>query len=666
MSGMEGVSVAAWGGREWKRDLPWLQAGASAEDSARISEAELLAVVEEWLGQTSSAAISEAPTELVSDWLQSLQNLIGCQGLGLFQRHEQVWQATIRHGGRSLGRPPADWLTQVQSTGEPRGRMDDPAEGWGQLAFPLHCPLLCSSSATADAGVIVFSARHPESLDIAATEELVLLLERLSLHAFEQADALRRAHRETTHARDLTALLASRSLEDLRNVFDQAVERTASGWKSRFVLIPAESTTVLATGETTAFETVPGVNSGDVIACFHTEAADHTSTLTALLPNANAHSLPHVLCLPFAETPGMQGGCLIWLDEAALDAVPETEQIRNTRRRHLSELVRVCGQRWQELLRAGSPSEPGGIQLTPDDSLADKYCRATLPASLTLPTGAKHSLLLAGGPGSPLIAAVHHVLQAADVQTAANLLHCRSLTTEDLQAELSRYLPEAAGTGNTADLNVASEILILHEIDQLTLTSQQLLVDMLRQAAENRRFRLICTTNRDLQLAVARGEFLDQLLTRVGTMRLHLPPLKSQSELAPQLFRQALAEAGNGESAELDDDAIHWLNDYRWPGGLDELRQAARRLQSASKEKATISRHDLTLLFEQEALPAEEMAAGLAEATVEFQQLHIRRAIARAGGNMTEAARLLDLHRSNLYRKMNQLNMAEAGGAEED
>ena len=666
MSGMEGVSVAAWGGREWKRDLPWLQSGASAEDSARISEAELLAVVEEWLGQTTSVAISETPTELVSDWFQSLQNLIGCQGLGLFQRQEQDWQALIRHGGRSLGRPATDWLTQVQSTGEPQGRLDDPAEGWGQLAFPLHCPLLCSSSTTADAGVIVFSARHPESLDIAATEELVLLLERLSLHAFEQADAFRRARRETEHARDLTTLLASRSLEDLRKAFDQAVERTASGWASRFVLIPAESTTVLATVEPTTFETVPGVNSGDVIACFHTEAANHTSTLTALLPNANAHALRNMLCLPFVDMPAMQGGCLIWPEEAAFDAAAETEQTQHDRRRYLSELVRTCGQRWQELLRTESPSQRGGIRMIPDDSLADEYCRATLPASLTLPTGAKHSLLLAGGPGSPLIAAVHHVLQAAGGQAAANLLHCRSLTTEELQAELSRYLPEAAGAGNTGDLNVASEILILHEIDQLTLTSQQLLLDMLRQAVENRRFRLICTTGRDLQLSVARGEFLDQLLTRVGTMQLHLPPLKSQPALALQLFRQALAEAGKGKTAELDDEAIHWLNDYRWPGGLDELRQAARRLQPTLNENGTISRHDLTLLFEQEALPAHEMAAGLAEATVEFQQLHIRRAIARAGGNMTEAARLLDLHRSNLYRKMNQLNMAEAGGAEED
>lgn len=666
MSGVEGVSVAAWGGREWKRDLPWLQAGASAEDSARISEAELLAVVEEWLGQTSSTAVSETPTELVSEWLQSLQNLIGCQGLGLFQQLEQDWQATIRHGGRSLGRPPADWLTQVQSTGEPQGRMDDPADGWGQLAFPLHCPLLSSSPATPDAGVIVFSARHPESLDIAAAEELVLLLERLSLHAFEQADAFRQAHRETEHARKLTALLASRSLEDLLGEFNQAVERTASGWTSRFVLIPAESTTVLATGESTAFETVPGVNSGDVIACFHTEAANHTSTLTALLPNAAAHSLRHVLCLPFAETSGMQGGCLIWPDEAALDAVPETEHTRNLRRQHLSELVRTCGQRWQELLHTESRLPLGAIRLVADDALANTYCRATLPGSLTIPTGAKHSLLLAGGPGSPLIAAVQHVLQVAGVQTTANLLHGRSLTAEDLQAELSRYLPEAATAGDAADLNIASEILILHEIDQLTLTSQQLLLDMLRQAVDNRRLRLLCTTNRDLQLAVARGEFLDQLLTRIGTMRIHLPPLKSQPELAPQLFQQALKEAGNGETAELDDEAITWLNDYRWPGGLDELRQAARRLQSTSKDKATISRHDLTLLFEQEALPAEEMAAGLAEATVEFQQLHIRRAIARAAGNMTEAARLLDLHRSNLYRKMNQLNMAEAGGAEED
>ena len=51
--------------------------------------------------------------------------------------------------------------------------------------------------------------------------------------------------------------------------------------------------------------------------------------------------------------------------------------------------------------------------------------------------------------------------------------------------------------------------------------------------------------------------------------------------------------------------------------------------------------------------------AGLAEATNSFQQEYIRRAIKRVKGNMSEAARLLGLHRTNLYRKMSQLGMQE-------
>jgi Nif-specific regulatory protein len=51
---------------------------------------------------------------------------------------------------------------------------------------------------------------------------------------------------------------------------------------------------------------------------------------------------------------------------------------------------------------------------------------------------------------------------------------------------------------------------------------------------------------------------------------------------------------------------------------------------------------------------------GLSEATDAFQESYIRKAIRRVRGNMSEAARLLGLHRSNLYRKMRQLGMSEA------
>jgi Nif-specific regulatory protein len=57
---------------------------------------------------------------------------------------------------------------------------------------------------------------------------------------------------------------------------------------------------------------------------------------------------------------------------------------------------------------------------------------------------------------------------------------------------------------------------------------------------------------------------------------------------------------------------------------------------------------------------------GLSEATNQFQQDFIRRAIRRVRNNMSEAARLLGLHRSNLYRKMRQLGMSEAGSGEDD
>lgn len=74
-----------------------------------------------------------------------------------------------------------------------------------------------------------------------------------------------------------------------------------------------------------------------------------------------------------------------------------------------------------------------------------------------------------------------------------------------------------------------------------------------------------------------------------------------------------------------------------------------------------LSRYDLELLLTGPGLAStSQTPLGLTEATLQFQREYIRQVIARCGGNMTEAAKTLDLHRSNLYRKMRQLEMSEA------
>ena len=82
----------------------------------------------------------------------------------------------------------------------------------------------------------------------------------------------------------------------------------------------------------------------------------------------------------------------------------------------------------------------------------------------------------------------------------------------------------------------------------------------------------------------------------------------------------------------------------------------------------TVEAEDLAFILspEKQNLFEPSLDLGLGEATNGFQQDFIRRAIKRVKGNMSEAARLLGLHRSNLYRKMRQLGMSEASGREDE
>ena len=102
------------------------------------------------------------------------------------------------------------------------------------------------------------------------------------------------------------------------------------------------------------------------------------------------------------------------------------------------------------------------------------------------------------------------------------------------------------------------------------------------------------------------------------------------------------------------------LMSHNWPGNVRELRNLMERVSFlCTNEKVETSDLEFILSPTRDTdSPAADL--GLADATSRFQRDYIRRTIKRAAGNMTEAAELLGLHRSNLYRKMRQLEMAEA------
>ena len=217
----------------------------------------------------------------------------------------------------------------------------------------------------------------------------------------------------------------------------------------------------------------------------------------------------------------------------------------------------------------------------------------------------------------------------------------------------------------------SSGTLFLDEIGDLSLGGQSKLLHAGGEACgAGRRLEeylhqhtVIAATNQDLAELVRRKQFRQDLYFRLNVVTLVLPPLRERTEDIMPLAEHFLRNCTTGAARKVPKfsaAARHRLETHAWPGNVRELRNLMERLaylHATDKVEA----EDLAFVLEpasgRPALIAAELP--LAEATDRFQVEHIRQAVRRAAGNMSEAADLLGLHRSNLYRKMRQLGMDE-------
>ena len=167
--------------------------------------------------------------------------------------------------------------------------------------------------------------------------------------------------------------------------------------------------------------------------------------------------------------------------------------------------------------------------------------------------------------------------------------------------------------------------------------------------------RVLSATNSDLGQEITEGRFRQDLFYRLNTITLHLPPLRQRREdiplLAQHFLAQHLRRYRKGPSG-FDVSALRALADHPWPGNVRELDHAVERgvLMSCGEQ---LSPADLGL----QPLAAEGLPS-IEEMTLEeVEQLLIRKALARADGNVKQAARALGLSRSALYRRLERYSL---------
>ena len=165
--------------------------------------------------------------------------------------------------------------------------------------------------------------------------------------------------------------------------------------------------------------------------------------------------------------------------------------------------------------------------------------------------------------------------------------------------------------------------------------------------------RLISATNSDLQAEVAAGKFRQDLLFRLNTIHIHLPPLRERREdiaLLAQHFLKGHVERYRKAITGFDESAVEAMKDYAWPGNVRELDHAVERGVLMSQGKV-VRAGDLGLNAGQAAPRLEEMSLEEVEAFL------IRKTLARCDGNARKAAEQLGLSRSAFYRRLERYGL---------
>lgn len=207
--------------------------------------------------------------------------------------------------------------------------------------------------------------------------------------------------------------------------------------------------------------------------------------------------------------------------------------------------------------------------------------------------------------------------------------------------------------------------LFLDEIGNIPIQLQPKLLSAL-QTHEIRRIgsnkttkidiRLICATNEDLRRKVDEQEFRQDLLYRINTIEIKLPPLRERAEDIPLLTEHFLKQYRTKykkEIAGITDQASDHLEKYHWPGNIRELEHAVERAVIMTDEKE-LQKGDF-LLTSVSSAEKQLPVAGLN--LEEVEKTVIRKAMDKHDGNISHAAEELGLTRASLYRRLEKYGL---------
>lgn len=250
-------------------------------------------------------------------------------------------------------------------------------------------------------------------------------------------------------------------------------------------------------------------------------------------------------------------------------------------------------------------------------------------------------------------------------------INCGAIPRDLVESELFGYeegaFSGARKKGKPGKFELAcGGTLFLDEIGELPLDSQTKLLRVLEERKIDRLggtspipvdFRLVAATNRDLGTIVNSGKFRSDLFYRINEFPIEIPPLRSRPEDIALLARHFLADVSRRERLpmlKISEGTLEALMSHDWPGNVRELRGLIRQM-AWKAQGLTIEPHHLPPSISKGQVTG--TSGTLEEQMVRAERAAIESALHAAGGNRALAARMLGIHRTALYKKMNRLGV---------
>lgn len=254
-------------------------------------------------------------------------------------------------------------------------------------------------------------------------------------------------------------------------------------------------------------------------------------------------------------------------------------------------------------------------------------------------------------------------------------VNCQALSENLLESELFGHekgsftgaLEKRVGrfeeaNGGTLFLDEIGEIPINIQTKLLRVLENRTIARIGSNKEINIDLRLISATNKDINKAISKGDFREDLFYRINTIIVEVPPLRERKEDLPVLvdfFLQKCEKEQKKKIESMDSSVKDFLLNYNYPGNIRELRNIVERLVVLS-ENGIIKINDLpqykedtkVLKYNSVCKSESEDIRPLKDYKKEFEANYIKKVLNKCNGNITETAKLLEISRRQLFNKV--------------